>query len=83
MAGPRSGDYFLGRSALSWRDRHQAKSDQLMLVLVLVAVSSAPLSLDIDQILDGDRLDEHSPTAQMHMPHRPGLEVLETGEGLG
>ena len=54
-----------------------------MLVLVLVAVSSAPLSLDIDQILDGDRLDEHSPTAQMHMPHRPGLEVLETGEGLG
>ena len=54
-----------------------------MLVLVLVAGGSAPLSLDIDQLLDSDRLDEHGPTARMHMPHRPGLDALETGEGLG
>ena len=82
MAGPRSGDYLLGRSASSWSDRHHAKSDQL-LVLVHVAGGSAPLSLDIDLLLDGDRLDEHGPTARMHMPHRPGLDALETGEGLG
>lgn len=55
----------------------------LVLVLVLVAGSSATLSLDIDQLLDGDRLDEPGPTARMHMPHRPRLDALETGEGLG
>ena len=54
-----------------------------MLVLVLVAGGSAPLSLDIDQLLDSDRLDEHGPTARLHMPHRPGLDAPETGEGLG
>ena len=55
----------------------------LVLVLVHVAGGSAPLSLDIEQLLDGDRLDEPGPTARMHMPHRPGLDALETGEGLG
>jgi len=78
--GTRSGDY-LCSSAWSGRHRHQAKSDQLLLQLVSAAGGSAPLSLDIDQFLDGHRLDDPGLADEMHVAHRSGLDALETGQG--
>ena len=78
--GTRSGDYLL-RSAWSGRHRHQAKFDQLLLQLVRAAGGSAPLLLDIDQFLDGHRLDDPGLADEMHMAHRPGLDSLETSDG--
>ena len=71
--GARSGDYLL-RSAWSWRHRHQAKSDQLLLQLVRAAGGSAPLSLDIDQFLDGHRFDDPGLADEMHMGCPQGTE---------
>ena len=77
--GPRSVDYLL-RSAWSGRHRHQAKSNQLLLQLVRAAGGSAPLPLDIDQFLDGHRLDDPGLADEMHVAHRSGLDALETGQ---
>ena len=47
-------------------------SDQLVVQLVRAAGGSAPLSLDIDQLLDGHRLEVPGMAGMMHRAHRQG-----------
>lgn len=55
-------------------------SDQLVVQLVRAARNSAPLSLDIDQLLDGHRLEVPGLAGKMHRAHRQGIDALEAGK---